>query len=33
VTPKKFTLRHLDDKGQLVHAFTRTNEGKVEILA
>ena len=32
VTPKKFTLRHLDDKGQLVHAFTRTHEGKVEIL-
>lgn len=32
VTPKQMTLRHLDDTGKLLHAFTKAPEGKVTIL-
>ncbi len=32
VTSKQMTLRHLDSKGQLLHAFTKTTNGKVVIL-
>jgi tartrate-resistant acid phosphatase type 5 len=31
VTKEKMTLRHLDSDGKLLHAFTRTPEGKVSI--
>jgi hypothetical protein len=29
VTPAQMTLRHLDSKGQTLHAFTKTSEGKI----
>jgi tartrate-resistant acid phosphatase type 5 len=32
VTPTTLTLRHLDSKGQLLHAFTKSKDGKVTIL-
>ncbi|WP_263357334.1 metallophosphoesterase [Acidicapsa ligni] len=32
VTPRKLTLRHIDQSGRTVHAFTKTPEGKIEIL-
>jgi 3',5'-cyclic AMP phosphodiesterase CpdA len=32
VTPKLLTLRHLDDTGRLVHALTKTPDGKVSIV-
>lgn len=32
VTPEKLTLRHIDSDGQTLHAFTKTPDGKVEIL-
>jgi len=32
VSKTKMTLRHLDSDGKLVHALTRTTDGKVEIL-
>lgn len=31
VTPKKLTLRHLDENGHSLHAFSKTPEGKIEI--
>ena len=33
VAARQMTLRHLDGQGRLVHAFTRTPEGKVAILS
>ena len=33
VTAKQLTLRHLDQSGTLLHAFTRTPDGKVAILS
>jgi tartrate-resistant acid phosphatase type 5 len=33
VTPKLLTLRHMDDKGQTVHALTKSPDGKVSILS
>ncbi len=33
VSPKQITLRHLDQGGTLLHAFTRTPEGKVTVLS
>ena len=33
VTKKQITLRHLDQNGRLVHAFTKTPDGKVTILS
>jgi tartrate-resistant acid phosphatase type 5 len=33
VTPRLVTLRHLDQNGNTVHAFTRTPEGKVAIIS
>lgn len=32
VTHKQMTIRHLDDKGRILHAFVKTSEGRVEIL-
>jgi hypothetical protein len=32
VTRKKLTLRHLDSNGQVLHAFTKTPEGKIAIV-
>jgi hypothetical protein len=32
VTAQQMTLRHLDQNGRTVHAFTRTPEGKIAIL-
>ena len=32
VTPKQLTLRHLDSSGRILHAFTKTPEGKIDIL-
>jgi hypothetical protein len=32
-TPTQLTLRHLDAKGQIVHAFTKSAQGKVSILS
>lgn len=32
VTHDKITLRHLDSKGQLLHAFSKTPEGKITVL-
>jgi tartrate-resistant acid phosphatase type 5 len=32
VTEKQLTLRHLDPSGQILHAFTKTPEGKISIL-
>lgn len=32
ITPKQMTLRHLDQGGKLLHAFTKTPEGKVTII-
>lgn len=31
VTPKQMALRHLDSNGRILHAFTKTPEGKVTI--
>jgi tartrate-resistant acid phosphatase type 5 len=31
-THKQLTLRHIDPQGNVIHAFTKTPEGKVEIL-
>jgi tartrate-resistant acid phosphatase type 5 len=31
VTPKQMTLRHLDGNGSVLHAFTKTPEGKITI--
>lgn len=33
VTPKKLTLRHLDENGRIVHAMTKTPDGKVAIVS
>ena len=33
VTPEKLTLRHIDSDGHVLHAFTKTPGGKVEILS
>jgi tartrate-resistant acid phosphatase type 5 len=33
VTPKQLTLRHLDSSGRTLHAFTKTPEGKITIVA
>jgi hypothetical protein len=33
VTRKQMTLRHLDSNGRTLHAFTKTPEGKVAIVA
>jgi tartrate-resistant acid phosphatase type 5 len=33
VTPKEMTFRHLDEKGRTIHAFTKTAEGRVTLLA
>jgi tartrate-resistant acid phosphatase type 5 len=33
VTARKMTLRHLDQNGNIVHAFTRTPEGKIAIVS
>jgi tartrate-resistant acid phosphatase type 5 len=32
VTEKQLTLRHLDPRGHILHAFTKTPEGKISIL-
>ncbi|HEY2471361.1 MAG TPA: metallophosphoesterase [Terracidiphilus sp.] len=32
VTKKQMTLRHLDDSGKLLHAFTKSTDGKITIL-
>jgi len=32
VTPKQMMLRHLDSDGRILHAFTRTPEGKIAIV-
>jgi tartrate-resistant acid phosphatase type 5 len=32
VTEKRLTLRHLDTNGQILHAFTKTPEGKIDIV-
>jgi tartrate-resistant acid phosphatase type 5 len=31
VTPKQMTLRHLDSNGRILHAFTKTPEGKIAL--
>ncbi len=33
VSKKRITLRHLDTNGQMVHGFTKSPEGKIEIAA
>jgi hypothetical protein len=33
VTSKQMTLRHLDSNGRVLHAFTKTLEGKIKIVA
>jgi hypothetical protein len=33
VTPNELTLRHLDADGRTLHAFTKTKDGKLRILA
>jgi tartrate-resistant acid phosphatase type 5 len=33
VTPKQMTLRHLDSDGKLLHAFTRSVDGKIQIVS
>lgn len=33
VTPKQMTLRHLDNAGRVLHAFTKTPDGKIAVLA
>jgi tartrate-resistant acid phosphatase type 5 len=30
VTPRQMTLRHLDSDGRMLHAFTKTSEGKIK---
>lgn len=32
ITPKLMTLRHLDQDGKVLHAFTKTSDGKVTIV-
>jgi tartrate-resistant acid phosphatase type 5 len=32
VTHDEITLRHLDSKGQVLHAFSKTPEGKITVL-
>jgi tartrate-resistant acid phosphatase type 5 len=32
VTPEMLTVRHLDEKGQLIHSFTKRVDGTVGIL-
>ncbi len=32
VTPRQMTLRHLDQNGATVHAFTKTPAGQITIL-
>ncbi|MGA2049550.1 MAG: metallophosphoesterase [Terracidiphilus sp.] len=32
VSPEQLTLRHLDSDGRVLHAFTKTPEGKISIL-
>ncbi|MEI9977682.1 MAG: metallophosphoesterase [Edaphobacter sp.] len=32
VTEKQMTLRHLDSNGRILHAFTKTSEGRIEIV-
>ena len=31
VTPKQITLRHLDSDGRMLHAFTKTPDGKIQL--
>jgi tartrate-resistant acid phosphatase type 5 len=33
VTPTLLTLKHLDDQGRLVHEFTKTSDGKMQIIS
>jgi len=32
VTPETLTLRHLDEKGQLIHSFTKKVDGTVRVV-
>jgi tartrate-resistant acid phosphatase type 5 len=32
VSPKQVTLRHLDEKGRSLHAFSKSTDGKIEIV-
>jgi hypothetical protein len=31
VTPEKLTLRHLDEQGRLIHAFSKKPDGTVNL--
>jgi hypothetical protein len=31
VTPEKITLRHMDESGKLIHAFSKMPDGRVQI--